>query len=1068
MSQTAKHAPNTQIGFQLPDLAITASHAAAPKRGPRKLARRMRRKQANIGLNLIDVFGLNSAQQISDPGAPIRVDYTITPHNPPPEGRVWVPYETVVKVAGTRPHPGLLMQTRSLYAQTPHVPMGLEIFTLDNLLNSGAVSDIQYEAVVMAEARHQQFHSLIGERRYRSGFGAFMGTGTGKTAFGIASYVHNKLAGRPVALFLTANEALVEIYFAEMQRLGLETSDCLVVKGQFADDIASIDLNETPVLFATYASLRNELWQCTPERLENVRAKHTDKETGEIDEFSVRKAIPRTLLGQALAEKLGGETFEGLVLCDEADEVGGARAYNGKANRFVTAANRSHKSDQGQAFAIVDERLPNARFVTASASGIPRIQRIAYCAERLNLVGEGTPFETVHDLQHELADASFGAMEGFLMDAYSRGIIHSVAVSFDNSEYAVVETHLSEAEFLAINEYVAIFAQIISHIERFTSKHIEHLQEVKDKSGMYFGMLGIPDEDRDKALESLKHLAAHLKGRRNYVRTWLFERWLRHLLLNVKEESVARVIEQELDAGRSVILQIADTGAAEVNRQLDMGVIPDSVCTSHKAYLKTIANVSISATEQNLQWDKKKRRFFLVPQLDDFDNPVVDTDAEKVIRDIHDSIDAIIDDHDALFYLYSKFGPDAVGEVSNRSHIVYETDKGVQTKARSASSENRKAINDFNDGKKRILIISRAGYRGINLHNDRKFKNQQQRAHIIYDATDRPELFLQALGRSNRSNQICNPKYIFLPSNLPFDQAAMSILIHKLSETGALSYGDSRSTHTGMLCSDFNLLDFNGIKALGRAIQTIYKGQNPEIPADLWSYFGGEESDADLGDKWNQEQRKTAKHAYLTMARLPLAKDGGIQRRFLDSVIREREKLRSEAFGRDDASAALPRIQGEKIVLHSQKSAGANSIIKTFTIEEPKGIYSTFGMAYDYYTRHQDSAQVLLSVSGEPMVCRTFDDGSVFVITPADRSRRNSMPLGEPLSREHAEVLWTQQYEKLERWRFRRTIISGNVTACADLFRDDKKAERKRLGLYTRFVEVVASDGTHHFGKVLS
>lgn len=1029
------------------------------------VARRFK-KQQQTGLSLLDIFGLNSAQSITDPGQPIRLDYKIVPHSAPPLDRIWVPYEPIVQVTGAQRHPAPIMQTRSLYAMMPDIPTDIDAYTYENMLTSGAISDVQYEAVIMVEARHQQFHTLADGRQIRTGWGGFLGTGTGKTRASLAAYINNKIAGREVAIIMTANEMLIDGYLAEMSRLAMDTDKCFIVKGHFEDDIQNIDLAKTPILFLTYKSASLDLWCCSPDFLESVRTACTHEIEGEkvINEVEVRKAIPRKTIAQALAERLG-EDFDGLVIADEADEVGGARALGATSRgQYLSARERHHTSDQGRAFAILDEMLPMARFVVASASGIPRIGRMPYCADRLNFVGSGTPFQTARDIQHELMDATYGAMEGFLMDAYTRGLLHSVAVSFEGCTYTVYETHLSEAEFLAINEYIAIFAQILSHVERFTTQMLDKIRDIelqyaKDPAGF-----GVAEEDRQAATEAFKSLNATLRGRQNYAKTWLFERWLRHLLLNIKEESLGKVVAQKLAEDKSVIIQIADTGAAETNRQIDLGVGDGELCTSHKAYLKMIANATITPYEETIVWDSKKKRWKLQQTVDLWGQPILDEAGKQVLDDIHEAIDVIVDDHDALYYLYTHFG-DQIAEVSNRTHIVYKKDGGVIKERRTPGSANRKAIRDFADGTKRVLIISRSGYRGIDAHADRKFKNQQKRCHIIYDATDRPELFLQALGRSNRSNQVCQPEYAFLPSNLPFDQAAMSILIHKLSETGALSYGDARATHAGLLSSDFNLLDVWGVRALGREIERIYQHGNPDIPAALWTYYGGSRDDIKLGDHWNQEQRKLAKHAYLTMARLPLDKDGGAQRKFLDSVVREREMLRGERFGHDDASKALPRLHGERVTLVKSKHIGPNTILKTFKIEQPKGIYSSFAMARDYYERLKEHCTLLLSPTGVPMVCRQFDDGSVFVIMPENRQRAASMPLGTPLDIDKAEVLWTEQYETLERWSTERQIVCGNVTAAADMFRDEK-SKRKRIGLYTGFVEVVASDGTHHFGKL--
>src|SRR3546814_10620804 len=78
------------------------------------------------------------------------------------------------------------------------------------------------------------------------------------------------------------------------------------------------------------------------------------------------------------------EEFDGLILFDEAHAMGGVAGGEG---RFGTTAG----SQQGIAGVELQNRLPRARVIYASATGASDVNNLAY-ATRLGLWGEGTAF----------------------------------------------------------------------------------------------------------------------------------------------------------------------------------------------------------------------------------------------------------------------------------------------------------------------------------------------------------------------------------------------------------------------------------------------------------------------------------------------------------------------------------------------------------------------------------------------------------------------------------------------------------------------------------------------------
>jgi len=103
-----------------------------------------------------------------------------------------------------------------------------------------------------------------------------------------------------------------------------------------------------------------------------------------------------------------------------------------------------------------------------------------------------------------------------------------------------------------------------------------------------------------------------------------------------------------------------------------------------------------------------------------------------------------------------------------------------------------KVINAFNNGNLDCLIINVSGSTGISLHCGEKFKNQKQRAMIILQPHWDINVYMQALGRVNRTGQIKQPEYHTLNLPIPVAKRFAIMLKKKLSSLNANTKGDER------------------------------------------------------------------------------------------------------------------------------------------------------------------------------------------------------------------------------------------------------------------------------------
>ncbi|XP_046630703.1 protein strawberry notch-like [Daphnia pulicaria] len=142
-----------------------------------------------------------------------------------------------------------------------------------------------------------------------------------------------------------------------------------------------------------------------------------------------------------------------------------------------------------------------------------------------------------------------------------------------------------------------------------------------------------------------------------------------------------------------------------------------------------------------------------------------------------------------------------VSEISNRRGRVIQKDDGqIQYEHRfDANFPSKINISEkelFMQGHKNIVIVSEECSSGISLQADSHFNNQCTRVYSILELSSSVEVAIQQFCSTHRCNQVCNPEYILLYSNLAGEEKFASNVVRRLKSFVAVNLVFQRIVET--------------------------------------------------------------------------------------------------------------------------------------------------------------------------------------------------------------------------------------------------------------------------------
>ena len=686
----------------------------------------------------------------------------------------YLPYRpSRIEIAGAAAHPTPLVESVAMGSITAPVPTVIPKLP-GSAVARGLLSAVQIETLVYAVSAHaRDLPSLFAPedkgctlkasaegKAYRMGYFLGDGTGAGKGRQVASVILDRWVQGGRRHIWISKNEALLEDARRDWSALGGLPID---IQPLATWKLGSPVTMQEGILFVTYPTLRS----------------------GRAD---------TTRLDQILA--WAGEDFDGVMVFDEAHAM--ANAAGGEGSRGKTKG-----SEQGVAGVRLQNLLPRARVLYASATGASDVNNLAY-ATRLGLWGPETAFATREEFVTDIRAGGIAAMELVARDLKALGLYTARALSFAGVEYEILEHHLSADQIAVYDAYADAWAIIHANLR----EALEATRIVDCETG------GTLNSGAKSAALSV------FEGTK--------QRFFAQLLLSMKLPSLLPAIDSALHDSHAVVVQLVSTAEAMLDRRLadlsdeerealEIDLSPREYVVD---YLMKSFPVRLMAVFTDENGNPRSE-----PMSDEHGAPVLCQSALAARERMVERLCALPPIATALDAIIERFGTDKVAEVTGRTKRLVVGSDGRQRLQSRTPRANLAETQAFMDGDKRILVFSDAGGTGRSYHADLAAKNQARRVHFLLEPGWRADAAIQGLGRTNRTNQASAPLFRPVTTDVRGERRFISTIARRLDSLGALTRGQRQTGGQNLFDPADNLESIYAKEALNRWFGLLFMGK---------------------------------------------------------------------------------------------------------------------------------------------------------------------------------------------------------------------------------------------------
>lgn len=686
------------------------------------------------------------------------------------EGTVFAAYRVQKAVVrGTHPHPANVVESTAMASVEPPDVIYRHCLPSE-IIAEGRISDLQLEDVIYAG---QATSVLLPDGSTRKGHWNGDGTGIGKGRE-IYAFIYNELEqGRRKHVHISASHQLHAD--AERDRDAVGVPLPIVHQAKFSPTHAIVP--DSGILFTTYTMLSKDF-------------------DGGQQRF------------KQLTDWLG-PSFDGVIAFDEAHLMKNAAAtpHGGKA----TVDEGTLRGNMG----ITLQRLfPQARVRYFSATGATEARHMAPY-ERLGLWGAGAPFADFAEFLVAMERGGVAAMEMLCRDLKSVGTYLSRTISYG-------PTRLPDGSIVPES---AVEYEPLLH--RLSDAERRQYNQIAD---LWSGLL--------IAFESAEQNACQKRNGHRYAQFYSAQqRFFLQLMMAYTLPDLIPEIQRDLSQGRSVILSLFNTGEAQADRKVRAaratGVELSELDATPREMIVHLIEKQFPIYQYREQTDPKTGNVITVRVEDSAGNPEINRENQRRQQQLLDKVADLDFPQNPLDALVSHFGVGNVAEISGRTHR-FENGKYVRRKIKGVG---RRQLNEyetrlFQQGRKRLAVISGAGSTGISVHADVDAKNQERRVFYAFQLSWSADQQMQAFGRVHRSNQTSAPVIRLVLLDLAGQKRLVNAVSKRLAALGALTKGERHSLSSDLFRPE-DVTDYYGKAALARLYREIEGGQQKEAGIGL-------------------------------------------------------------------------------------------------------------------------------------------------------------------------------------------------------------------------------------------
>lgn len=708
---------------------------------------------------------------------------------------IYLPYRpSRISIPGAAAHPTRLVESvamGSIAAPAPdHVPMLPGGLVERELLSDAQLETLVYAGSAFARDLPGRFIPVqegcdleAGEEgvAYRCGYFLGDGTGAGKGRQVAGVILDQWLRGNRRHLWISKNESLLEDARRDWCALGGLAIDIQPLSQWKLGDPVAFDCG---ILFITYPTLRSGRADCT--RLEQI-------------------------------VQWAGADFEGVIAFDEAHAM--ANAAGGEGSR-----GKAKGSEQGIAGVRLQNLLPRARVLYASATGAADVNNLAYAA-RLGLWGPETAFADRAQFVASIRDGGIAAMELVARDLKALGLYAARALSFAGVEYDILEHALSPEQVALYDAYADAWAIIHSHLDQA----LETTRIVDAATGATLNA-----NAKSAALSRFEGVK---------------QRFFGQLLLSMKLPSLIPAIEADLQRGHAVVVQLVSTAEAMLDRRL-ADLTPEerealAIDLSPREYVIDYLAAAFPTRQMRLFTDAEGNTRS-EPMSDEEGRPVHCQAALRARDDLIEQLCALPPIATALDALIERFGTEQVAEVTGRTRRLVTRD-GRQVLERRSPRSNLAETDAFMRGDKRILVFSDAGGTGRSYHACLSAANRDRRIHYLLEPGWRADAAIQGLGRTHRTRQASAPLFRPVTTDVRGERRFISTIARRLDSLGALTRGQRQTGGQNLFDPADNLESSYARDALGSWYHLLFAGKLRSVSLARFQQLTGLRLEGDDG-----------------------------------------------------------------------------------------------------------------------------------------------------------------------------------------------------------------------------